>query len=97
MKKQTITINSENFSDAETFYDEIDKLLTKNLDWQTGHNLSAFNDLLRGGFGVYEYEEPIKLVWSNFSNSKKTLGQELTDTLVEIITDHNHIEFTTVD
>ena len=97
MKKQTITINGENFSDSETFYDEIDKLLTKNLDWQTGHNLNAFSDLLRGGFGVYEYEEPIKLVWTNFSNSKKTLGQELTDALVEIVTDHNHIEFTTID
>jgi len=72
-------------------------VLTKDLDWKTGHNLNAFNDLLRGGFGVYEYEEPIKLVWTNFSNSKKTLGQELIDRLVEVITDHDHIEFTTTD
>jgi len=72
-------------------------VLTKDLDWKTGHNLNAFNDLLRGGFGVYEYEEPVKLVWTNFSNSKKTLGQELIDRLVEVITDHDHIEFTTTD
>ena len=72
-------------------------MLTKDLDWKTGHNLNAFNDLLRGGFGVYEYEEPVKLVWTNFSNSKKTLGQELIDRLVEVITDHDHIEFTTTD
>lgn len=97
MNKQTITINGDNFSDLETFYDEIDNVLTKDLDWQTGHNLDAFNDLLRGGFGVYEYEEPVKLVWTNFSNSTKTLGQELIDTLVEIITDHDHLEFTTTD
>ena len=97
MNKQTITINGNNFSDLETFYNEIDNVLTKDLDWQTGHNLDAFNDLLRGGFGVYEYEGPIKLVWTNFTISQKTLGQELIDTLVEIITGHEHIEFTTID
>ncbi len=36
----------------EGFYDEIDRVLTKDLDWKTGHNLNALNDLLRGGFGV---------------------------------------------
>lgn len=97
MNKQTITINGNNFSDLETFYDEIDNVLTKNLDWQTGHNLDAFNDLLRGGFGVYDYGEPVKLNWTHFSHSTKTLGQELIDMLVEIITDHDHIEFTTID
>jgi len=97
MNKQTITINGDNFSDLETFYDEIDNVLTKDLDWKTGHNLNAFNDLLRGGFGIYEYEEPVIIVWTNFSNSRKTLGQEQIDTLVEIITDHDHIEFTTTD
>jgi RNAse (barnase) inhibitor barstar len=96
MSKQTIIINGINFTDLETFYDEIDRVLTKNLDCQTGHNLDAFNDLLRGGFGVYEYEEPVKLVWTNFSLSKKKLGQGI-DALTEIITRHNHIDFTTTD
>ena len=41
MNKQIITINGDNFSDLETFYDEIDNVLTKNLDWKTGHNLNA--------------------------------------------------------
>ena len=97
MNKQTITINGLNFSNVESFYDEIDRVLTKNLDWQTGHNLDAFNDLLRGGFGVYEYEEPVKIIWTNFSHSTKTLGKELIDTLVEIITGHAHIEFIAID
>ncbi len=97
MNKKTVTINGNNFWDLETFYNEIDRVLTKDLDWQTGHNLNAFNDLLRGGFGVYEYEEPVKLIWINFSNSKNTLGQETIDTLVKIIIDHQHIEFTIAD
>jgi RNAse (barnase) inhibitor barstar len=52
--------------------------LTKDLGWDTGHNLDAFNDLLRGGFGVYEYKEPIKLTWKNISKSKADLGLEAT-------------------
>lgn len=78
MNKKTIIINADNFSDLETFYDEIDRVLTKDLDWQTGHNLDAFNDLLRGGFGVYEYEEPINLFWKKISKSKNDLGLQAT-------------------
>jgi RNAse (barnase) inhibitor barstar len=78
MDKQTIIINGDNFSDLESFYDEIDRVLTKDLGWDTGHNLDAFNDLLRGGFGVYEYKEPIKLTWKNISKSKADLGLEAT-------------------
>ena len=97
MNKLTVTINGDNFTDLETFYDEIDRVLTKNLDWQTGHNLDACNDLLRGGFGVYEYEEPVKLIWTSFSNSRKHLGQPLIDKLVEIVKRHHHIKFSIID
>lgn len=95
MSKQTIIINGNNFSDLETFYVEIDRVLTKDLDWQTGHNLDAFNDLLRGGFGVYEYEESVKIIWINFSISKSKLGSKQTEILLKIIKDHKHIEFET--
>ena len=78
MDKQTIFINGDNFSDLDSFYDEIDRVLTKDLDWQTGRNLDAFNDLLRGGFGVHEYEEPINLIWKNISKSKTDLGLKAT-------------------
>lgn len=97
MSKKIIIINGDNFSDIETFYDEIDNVLTKNLDWKTGHNLNAFNDLLCGGFGVFEYDETVKIIWNNFSKSKQALGQEMTDTLLRIIKEHGHIEFTKVD
>jgi len=97
MDEHTIIIDGDNFSDLESFYDEIDGVLTKDLDWETGHNLDAFDDLLRGGFGVYEYAEPVKIIWTKFSESRKKLGNELIDTLLEIIAAHNHIEFETKD
>ena len=97
MSNQTIIIDGNNFSDLEEFYEEIDRVLTKDLDWQTGHNLDAFNDLLRGSFGVYEYDEPVKIIWTNFNKSKHFLGNNLIDRLLEIISEHNHIEFLRID
>lgn len=92
MDKQTIIINGDNFTDLESFYDEIDRVLTKDLDWDTGHNLDAFNDLLRGGFGIYEYEEPIKLIWKNISKSNTDLGLEATKKWYERKITENKIE-----
>jgi len=93
MNRKTIIIDGNNFSDLETFFDEIDRVLTKDLTWKTGHNMNAFNDLLLGGFGVYEYEEPVKIVWINFKKSEGLLGKPLTGDLKKYITDHKHIEF----
>ncbi|MBB2952262.1 MULTISPECIES: barstar family protein [Sphingobacterium] len=97
MDKLTIIINGDNFSDLESFYHEVDQVLTKDLDWQTGHNLDAFNDLLCGGFGVYDYATSVKIVWTKFSKSRSELGEKLTDTLCAIIAYHDHIEFETKD
>ncbi len=83
-------LNGMRFSNIEEFYDEIDRLLTKDLPWKTGHNLDAFNDLLRGGFGVHEYGEPIKIKWTHYRKSKRDLGQKTVLTLLEIMLDcHN--------
>ncbi len=60
MKK--IVINGNDFYDIDGFYAEIDRLLTKDLTWKTGHNLDAFNDLLCGGFGIHEDGEPTVII-----------------------------------
>ena len=46
------------------------------MEWKTGHNLDALNDLLRGGFGVFD-DEPIKIKWINYEKSKNDLGNEM--------------------
>jgi RNAse (barnase) inhibitor barstar len=85
-----IIINGSNISDAETFFNEIDNVLTKDLDWETGHNLNAFNDLLMGGFGVTDYEESFILIWKDYC--KTTLEKELLNMIIEIIKEHTHIQ-----
>ena len=84
---KTFILDGNNFSNMEGFYCEIDKLLTKNLKWKTGHNLNAFNDLLRGGFNVHEYNEPITIRWINYAKSKKDLGDEMVLIILEIMLD----------
>ncbi len=69
-----LVIDGNNFSDIESFYDEMYRLLTRDLPWRTGHSLDAFNDLLRGGFGFHDYGEELNIVWINASKSKNDLG-----------------------
>ena len=78
MEAIKITIDGARFSTLEEFYDEIDRLLTKDLTWKTGHNMSAFHDLLRGGFGVHEYGEKIAFTWTHAAKSRQDFGYEAT-------------------
>jgi RNAse (barnase) inhibitor barstar len=62
-------INGERFFSLEEFYEEIDRAM--NLQpW--GHNLDAFNDILRGGFGTPE--EGFIIHWRNHNISRQRLG-----------------------
>lgn len=97
MEQKIAIIDGDNFSDLETFYDEVDRVLTKDINVKTGHNLDAFNDILCGDFGVFSYNETLKLIWTNFTKSRKNLGDELISVLTGIIREHDHIEFQIID
>ncbi|MEL7649706.1 MAG: ribonuclease inhibitor [Sedimentibacter sp.] len=75
--RREFVIDGSKFNDLEGFYHEIQSVITKDLPWEIS-NLDGFNDILRGGFGVHEYGEPIKFKWVNFKISKKCLGYEAT-------------------
>jgi RNAse (barnase) inhibitor barstar len=62
-------IDGERFSTLEEFYDEIDRVMPVS-SW--GHNLDAFNDILRGGFGTPD--EGFTIRWRNQSTSRERLG-----------------------
>ncbi len=74
--KYKITIDGTHFSTIDEFYDEMAKLLTKNLSWKPGHNINAFHDLLRGGFGVHEVGERIEFYWVHSNKSRQDFGYE---------------------
>jgi RNAse (barnase) inhibitor barstar len=86
---KTYIINGDNFSNLDGFYDEVQKVLTDNFTG-FGRNFDAFVDILRGGFGRFDYGEPIELIWMNFDKSKKDLAaakKQSGPTFYEIIID----------
>ncbi|MHC5083839.1 MAG: barstar family protein [Planctomycetota bacterium] len=91
MAKKKFEIDGSSFNDLKSFYDEVEKVLCPNLDFRWGRNLNAFNDILLGGFGSFEPEETIDLVWKDSGKSKINLGLNLFDTLIQIIKDNSHI------
>lgn len=72
--KQIYSINGEEFSSLDEFYDSISNNLIPGCDW--GRNLDAFNDILRGGFGTPE--EGFILLWKNSDLSRERLGYDET-------------------
>ena len=80
------------FKTLKAFHKEMYTVFTFNLSCKIEHNLDAFNDLLRGGFGVFEYQEEIVIFWSDFAKSELLLGVKTTNSIVEFIKKHQHIE-----
>ncbi|MHC4266475.1 MAG: barstar family protein [Planctomycetota bacterium] len=88
---KTIIIDGNNFSNMNEFYTEVEKNFCK--DFKMGRNLDAFVDVLSGGFGVFEYEENINLIWKNSEKSKNNLGP-MFETLIEIVNDSENVNLT---
>lgn len=76
--RQEIVFDGQRFDDLAGFYDEVEQALTKDLSWQIGRNLDAFNDVLRGGFGIHECGEPISIKWIHFNKSRRDFGYSAT-------------------
>lgn len=91
MDKKEFILNSSKFDTIEGFYIEIEHIFTKNLDFKISYNLDALNDVLYGGFGAHEYDEPIQVIWQNSGKSKIDLCSNF-DVIIEIIKEHDNIE-----
>lgn len=74
MAKPTFEIDGRDFTTLQEFYAVISRVLIPGAKW--GHNLDAFNDILRGGFGTPE--GGFVLRWKNSALSRERLGYEET-------------------
>jgi RNAse (barnase) inhibitor barstar len=70
MAKVVYEFDGRDFSTLQEFYDMISRVLIPGAEW--GHNLDAFNDILRGGFGTPE--GGFVLRWKNSAVSRERLG-----------------------
>lgn len=84
---RTVILDGNRFSDRTGFYEEAERALTRGLTWKPGHSLDAFNDLLRGGFGVHAVGEPICIRWLHFERSREMLGEAMIQQIISVILD----------
>ncbi|OCA79882.1 ribonuclease inhibitor [Chryseobacterium contaminans] len=72
-----IVIHGGHFSSLDGFYEEVSNVLMKDTDWKVG-TLDGFDDILYGGFGVFENKEDVEIVWKESQKSKEDLGLKIT-------------------
>ena len=75
---------SEGVKSKEDFYDEISRLLQ--LQSWFGRNLSALNDVLRGGCGEVEPSGKV-FVWKGSAAAKEALGSVFWEDIMEVFMD----------
>lgn len=73
-----IVINGANISDKTSLYEEFCNQLMPNEDLKLGESLDALNDLLYGGYGEIDGNEPIRLIWTDFHRMKEIFGHDFT-------------------
>lgn len=81
-----IEIDGAGFNSLESFYSDVSRKMIPGIDW--GKNLDAFNDLLRGGFGMQQ--EGFILIWRNYTFSQQCLGYEETVRQLELMLEKCH-------
>lgn len=72
-----IVIHGGHFSSLGGFYEEASNVLMKDADWKVG-TLDGFDDILYGGFGVFENQEKVEIIWKESQKSKEDLGIDAT-------------------
>lgn len=77
-----IVIHGGHFSSLDGFYEEISNVLMKGTDWKVG-TLDGFDDILYGGFGIFENKEEIEILWKESQKSKEDLGIKATQHFYE--------------
>ena len=73
-------IDGQRFSTLEDFYAEVSRVVIPGADW--GHNLDAFNDILRGGFGTPDGGFTVR--WLQHAVSRERLGYSETIRQLEL-------------
>src|SRR5690606_709325 len=71
-------INGAAITDIPSLYVEVNRVFMKNVDWQLGQSLDAFNDLLYGGFGAIDACIKNEIIWLDANQSKSALGFQTT-------------------
>ena len=92
MAKKTFTIIGKKINNLEEFHDEVHRVLCPTFS-SYGRNWNSLNDILRGGFGTFELDEEITIVFTSKKHIRKQLGENFLPKFARLVKQHKHIEF----
>ena len=75
---ESFIINGSSINNISDFYNEINRLLMKNEDWQLGESLDALDDALYGGYGELIGIDSPHFIWLDSEKSRTALGIDAT-------------------
>jgi RNAse (barnase) inhibitor barstar len=87
---KSFVIDGDNVNNLDGLYDEIERVICP--EFPFGRNLDALNDAFVGGLSEkgIAYDEPAEIKWIKSDESKKQLGDEQFQEIIEIIEGHGH-------
>lgn len=91
MMKEFI-IEGTRITTVKSFFEEIERELLVDRSGIDSWSLDVLDDVLLGGYGLYDLKDGVRLVWRNYERSKRRLNAIFLNDLVEILTSHKHVE-----
>ena len=75
---KTLRLDGGAVHDIPSFYDEVNRVFMVGVDWTLGPSLDALDDLLYGGYGAIDGDEPVRVVLGDDRRLRAALGVEET-------------------
>jgi hypothetical protein len=75
---KTLRLEGAAVHDIPSFYDELNRVFMVGVEWRLGASLDALADLLYGGYGAIDGDEPVRVVLGDDRRLREALGVEET-------------------
>lgn len=86
-REKWVLLDGRDIHTMQQFFEQVQKQMVQN-DYHVGYDLNSFNDILWGGYGVHEYQEPLHIVWIFAKESREYLGEENFNMIIGIVNNH---------
>ena len=90
VERRAYYLDGSKMKTKDEFFDEVQRIFCPAFK-HFERNLDAFDEILRGGFGIFGRNEPIVLYFKNHVIAKKHLGEDFYNKILGIIRKHDHI------
>lgn len=88
---KVFTLDGHNINSISEFHDEIQNVLCPSFK-HYGRSWNAFNDILRGGFGSFEFGEKIIIIFKYKRYVEKRLGEGFLKKIEKYVSSNKNIE-----